>query len=379
MPRKLTTEEFTEKAIAVHGDRWDYSRVVYIGSKSKIEITCRLHGVFWQSPNDHLSKGAGCPKCKIAKHIETRTYSTQDFITRAKGVHGNKYDYSKVVYRHSFKEVEIICPIHGRFWQKPVTHLQGSSCGLCGIDYRTQFNTLTFQEFLERSKEAHGDRYDYSKVIYTSCDDKVEIICPTHGSFWQNAKSHYLGFGCAKCTGKGKPTNDEFIQKSQKVHGDKYKYGKVDYLNSKTKVEITCPKHASFFQTPNDHLGGAGCPSCGRASTGEEAIAKVLQQWGIIFTRQKCFSECREKGYLPFDFYFRLRNVTFLVEYDGIQHFEPIEVFGGDDALERNRKHDRIKDQFAQDNGFHLIRIPYTEYDNIESILRNVIDVISQS
>ena len=123
------------------------------------------------------------------------------------------------------------------------------------------------EEFIKDSVEVHGDRYDYSKTVFTKLKDKVEIICDNHGSFFQTAYNHLQGSNCPKCASVYRnrakmPTTEEFIEKSKEVHSGFYKYPKVDYINTHTKVSISCPLHGEFKQTPKRHLRGHGCKLC---------------------------------------------------------------------------------------------------------------------
>lgn len=121
---------------------------------------------------------------------------------------------------------------------------------------------LTIEEFTRRAREIHGDCYDYSKVEYKGNKVKVCIICPIHGEFWQKPNDHLMGHGCPECSGKNQKDTERFIQDARKVHGDRYDYSKVDYKNSKTKICIICPIHGEFWQSPNVHLKGSGCRKC---------------------------------------------------------------------------------------------------------------------
>lgn len=123
-------------------------------------------------------------------------------------------------------------------------------------------NKTTQEEFISKAREVHGDKYDYSKVEYKGNKNKVCIICPEHGEFWQLPSSHLKGAGCPNCSGNKKYTTKEFIEKARKIHGDKYDYSKVEYVNSETKVCIICPEHGEFWQKPARHLMGQGCPNC---------------------------------------------------------------------------------------------------------------------
>ena len=150
------------------------------------------------------------------------------FINKAKKVHGDKYDYSKVDYVNSQTKVCIICPEHGEFWQTPAEHVRGKSCPLCANIKRGSKKRLTIEEFINKAKKVHGNKYDYSKVEYKNASTKVCIICPEHGEFMQIPMAHINGEGCPKCAGKMLKTED-IIKKFKQVHGWKYDYSKVEY------------------------------------------------------------------------------------------------------------------------------------------------------
>jgi len=281
----LTLEDFINKAHEVHGDKYDYSKVEYINSKTKVRIVCPKHGEFLQTPNMHL-RGSGCPNCGIESRTSSRKNSLEDFINKAREVHGDKYDYSKVEYVDSHTKVCIICPKHGEFWQSPNTHLSGHGCIKC-CKYRIgPKSKLTTEEFIRRAKEIHGDKYDYSKVEYVDFRTKVCIICPEHGEFWQAPKGHLNGQGCSKCAGMNK-TTEEWIEEARKIHGDKYDYSKVNYVNSYTKVCIICPEHGEFWQIPKGHLDGCGCSKCSKRLTTEEFIRRAREVHGDKYDYSK--------------------------------------------------------------------------------------------
>ena len=255
--RSYTTELFVEKARKIHGDKYDYSKVEYKGSSQKICIICPEHGEFWQTATQHL-KGCGCPKCAgIAKS------STKEFVEKARKIHGDKYDYSKVEYKNINTKVCIICPIHGEFWQTPKNHLKGQGCNKCAIEHKANIRKLSLEEFVEKARKIHGDKYDYSKVEYKGIKEKVLIICPIHGEFYQTPREHLSGCGCQECSGNKKLTTEEFIRRAKEIHGNKYDYSKVVYVNAHTKICIICPEHGEFWQLPSDHLNTNGCEKCG--------------------------------------------------------------------------------------------------------------------
>lgn len=266
MPNSNKTETVIEKFRSVHGGKYDYSKVDYINNITKVCIICPEHGEFWQTPKNHL-KGCGCQKCSGTYH-----YTTEEWIARAKAVHGDRYDYSKTVFVKNNEKVCIICPEHGEFWQIANNHIKGEGCIKCRNDKMASERMLGNDKFIEKAKKTHGDKYDYSKVDYKNSQTKVCITCPVHGDFWQQPHNHINGQGCPMCfknrPKKEKPVKPQadktkvFIGKAVSVHGNQYDYAKVAYNNSHTKVCIICPEHGEFWQTPNKHLIGRGCPEC---------------------------------------------------------------------------------------------------------------------
>lgn len=261
MGKKITTGEFIERAKKVHGDKYDYSKVSYLNNSTNVTIICPKHGEFQQAPSNHLQH-RGCIKCGIEKRAKKKTKTTEQFIKESEQIHGNRYDYSHVKYTGKEKEVKIICSKHGEFIQKANIHLMGSGCPQCGLKTISQKKRLTKNEFIERSRKAHGTKYDYSLVDYQGIENKVEIICPKHGAFKQTPNTHIHGGGCPACVGLERYGTGEFIRRASEVHNNKYDYSKTEYISAKKKVIIICPEHGEFTQAPHHHIKGIGCPRC---------------------------------------------------------------------------------------------------------------------
>jgi Zn finger protein HypA/HybF involved in hydrogenase expression/very-short-patch-repair endonuclease len=372
MSARKTTAQFIEDAVKVHGERYDYSLVEYTNSEVKVKVLCSEHGVFKQRPADHLRKGSpnGCPSCSVLKVAGIRRLTTETFIQKAKLKHGDKYDYSKVVYTLSTAKVEITCPVHGVFKKHPNSHLYGQGCPKCGRVRIADSKRLAKEVFIDRAKKAHGNKFDYRLVQYQTTGDKVVIICPVHGQFHQVVNDHMRGIGCSKCSDvfkgdRNRLSNEEFINRAQVRHDGLYDYAKTNYRDSKSKVKIICSTHGVFLQSPGDHMNGAGCPKC-NASKGEVRIGRFLKTTGLLFEIEKRFENCRNRYTLPFDFYIPSHNL--LIEYDGEQHFKVIGHFGIE-SFRRTQKHDQIKTRYAERHNIRLLRIKYTEYDRIEEIL----------
>jgi very-short-patch-repair endonuclease len=192
---------------------------------------------------------------------------TEEFITQSREKHGDKYDYSKTIYKNNLEEVIIICKDHGDFLQLPKTHKKGNGCHECAMTTRKEKRTMTTEQFIEKAISVHGNKYCYSNVIYKKSREYVIIICRVHGEFEQTPNCHLDGKGCVKCStkinaDKQRKTKEQFIQDAIHIHGDKYDYSKVEYENASSKVIIICEHHSEFEQTPNGHLDGKGCIKC---------------------------------------------------------------------------------------------------------------------
>lgn len=200
MARRATTKEAVEGFEAVHGGRYDYSKVVYTGNKNKVIVVCKEHGEFLIRPNDHTSKRAGCSKCSVVNRAKLQTLPQEEVIETFKIVHGDRYDYSKVVYVRTMDKVTVICKEHGEFEIAPNHHRYGTGCANCGEVKRASSYTLTQEEVIVDFRKIHGDRYDYSLVEYTYSKTKVIVLCGEHGEFLITPNAHKRGDGCAKCS-----------------------------------------------------------------------------------------------------------------------------------------------------------------------------------
>lgn len=362
--KKMTQEDYIEKCKNIHNNRYDYSLVKYDGMNKKIKIICKIHGEFEQNARNHIN-GINCKYC-VGNNIKS---NKDDFIEKSKKIHGDKYNYDSVDYINCETKVKIICPDHGIFEQRPTRHFNGDGCSKCSGNFSS------VEKFIQIANKVHNNKYDYSLINYKNNKTKVKIICKDHGIFEQRPDNHIGNIqGCPICgieSSKNKTTDsvDLFISKSNKIHNNKYDYSLVNYKNSKTKVKILCSNHGDFLQTPNSHLRGNGCPVC-QNSKGENKICEILDKNNIKYNRQKTFSDCKDTNELPFDFY--LINYHTCIEFDGIQHFIPIEYWGGKKNLEYIKKHDKIKDEYCQKNKIKLIRIRYN-HKNIENIILEII------
>lgn len=288
----------------------------------------------------------------------TRKRNTELFIQDCIIKRGDIYDYSMVNYVNNKKKVVIICKEHGPFEQTPNNHLsKNQDCPKCSLFY---FESKSIDQVINDFQKKHGNKYDYSKVRYNGNKTKVEIICKVHGSFFQTPNNHLKGQNCPQCI---KITTDEFIEKSKKIHSDKYDYSEVDYVNMNKKVKIVCKNHGLFTQRPHSHLYGVGCPKC-QESKGQREIRKILEILNIQYLEEHSFEECKFIKKLRFDFFIPEKNMC--IEFDGKQHFTS-DYYGGIKSFNMRKKRDNIKSDFCKKNNINLLRIRYDE--NIEKKL----------
>ena len=363
-----STEDFIESTRKKYGDKYDYSKVVYKGNKRKVCIICPEHGEFWVTPNNFY-KQKGCPKC-VGNYGMDKDY----FIELASKRFDNKYDYSQVVWKgYQKKKVCIICPEHGEFWQTPLSHLRSLGCPKCSGSYMDQYY------FVEKSSIIHNNKYDYSRVRYVNGRTSVCIICPKHGVFYQKASLHLRGSGCRKCfneeTGiRTTKTAEDFLLIANDVHKGRYDYSQMQYVNRKTPIKIICPKHGPFIQTPKDHIRGSGCPMCNN-SVLEDMVTSLLKRNNIPFIPQQTFDWLTHNGTLRLDFY--LPDYEIAIECQGLQHFQSVEFWGGQEGLKQTMARDEIKRLLCEQKGIKMlyfsnlgIRYPYRVIEDPGQLLK---------
>ncbi len=266
MPAKLTKEDFIKKSIAKHGDKYDYSQAIVNGNRTKVKIICKKHGVFEQTPSHHMA-GQGCRKCATEASAKKARKPKENFLELAIAKHGDRYDYSSVVYFDRSTNVDITCKEHGVFKQSPTNHIKGQGCPKCALVAASKKYTKSIEDFITQANQLHENKYDYSLVIYNGSDIDIDIICKKHGIFKQTPHNHLRKKGCPTCgfisnAQKHKKTIEYFIKQAIEIHGDKYDYSSSVYHRYNTDINIKCNKHGIFTTTPLAHLNKKGCPKC---------------------------------------------------------------------------------------------------------------------
>ena len=357
-----TKEKFIEKSKEIHGDKYDYSKVKYVNTETHVFISCLLCNYSFNIiPNNH-TRGRGCKKCANKIKSDKKRKTTEQFILESKEIHGDKYDYSLVEYIKNNKKVKITCTTHGIFEQSPIDHLMFKGCNKCGIDTRSKKQRFTKQEFIQKAKVIHGDKFDYSKVEYINSQTHIIVICNRCGyNFTQQPNSHLQGVGCDKCAHtinneNQKLTEIEIIQKLKNIHNNKFDYTKMNYMNTHSLINIKCNECNNIFQQIyRNHIKNKGCPLCEHNIT-----EKILYDYLITIYPNTIreFKEkwCKNKKYLPFDDCIPELNI--IIELDGPQHFQQISNWK---SPEETQKNDKYKMKCANENNFSVIRLLQTD------------------
>lgn len=309
--------------------------------------------------------------------------TTEEIIERGKQIYGDKYDFSKINYVDYYTKIVVICPKHGEFEIRTDHFFEGKGCPKCGTERGARKNSLTKEEFIEKAKDVHGDKYNYSNVEYINAKNKVCIICPEHGEFYQTPDSHIHGANCPKCNTvrNYKYSIKEFVEKSKKIHGDKYDYSKAEYVNYKTPLCIICQEHGEFWQKPKEHFKGCGCPSCDESKL-EREVKLFLEKNDIKYEREKRFEWLRYKYPLVIDFYLPDYNIA--IECQGEQHFKDRKFFENY-SFEKRIEMDNLKFELCKKNGLkvlyyskkYLLPNVWDKYDvitNKEKLLEKILE-----
>lgn len=297
--RRLTQNEVIDMFNDTHGlGTYLYHRVEYTTSITPVEIYCPRHEeYFFQTPNNHL-QGSGCNKCGVESAARLQKNDLGDMLAEMDNVHAGLYSYHLITpydYENSKSKLPIWCDTHGVFHQTYASHSKGCGCPKCGDERMGASHLNSVEKVLEDFHNTHGQRYDYSKMVYVNSQTKIEIVCRVegHGSFWQSPSKHKDNRNCPKCAristvlnnpyrgiGNGisklRSNTEEFISRSTEIHKGRYIYtDETIYTGAKNFIKIECPDHGMFEQRASKHLMGRGCPVCAQV----RQTSKIGDSW----------------------------------------------------------------------------------------------------
>lgn len=325
MPKAKTQEQFDSELRAIYKDSVEYINTTYVNARSYIELKCKTCSHLWgNTANNFLNHKTGCPKCS-----NNYQKTNEEWINLFKTVHGDKYDYSKFNYINSSESCIFICKKHNIEFPQPArVHAKGHGCKLCANENRNKKRKTPLDKWIEDCKKVHGDKYDYSKSVYKGSNEIIEVICPTHGSFFPTAYNHKKGSNCNSCVDRNKErrlkASNLFESKANKVHNSKFDYSLVHYVNMITEVDIICPNGHIFKQTPAGHLSGRGCRYCRQyltASKKEMELSDFISSFNLeIISNHRPSWFVLEDCKLPSEIDIYIPELNLGIEYNGIAY-----------------------------------------------------------
>lgn len=381
---RLNQESFIEKAIKIHGNKFDYSKSIFKGKRKKIKIRCLTCGNNINVLADyHLkSKTGSCNYC----NVESKKLTTEDFINKVKKARGNEFSFEKTRYINSKTKVKVFHRRCGKLILVDPSNLvksSGTGCRRCSLEDRSKSRIISNSDFKKRCINVFGDEYDLSEANYINAMTKIRIKHNICGRYFYMRATSFLNekHGCRFCAIERNADllrrgEKEFIKKSRDKHGDNFDFSLLKYKNCNTDIKLICKKCRNTFKTrPNYHLISktGGCIFCS-SSKPEKTIKKWLDSNSKKHKREKKFEECVNPDTgrkLSFDF-FVFPNV--LIEFHGKQHFEVAsETWGrGKEGLIAIQKRDGIKKSWAKSNNYqyHMIRYDENVIDRLEEIFK---------
>lgn len=325
----------------------------YSGAKVKTTHLCTKHNITWDITPDNALKGTGCKICGHEAIGERNSMSYDTYIQRLQKVNPNIICIGE--YKNATTKVKHKCLIDGYEWEaKPSNILFGFGCPKCGGHMKR-----THDDFIDEVERVNTDVEILGR--YENSHTKIKTRCKKCGYTWDAFPATLLrGAGCIKC---GFKKTADALRKSQEKYEEQVKNINSDievigeYVTTTTPILHRCLACGNEWMAyPNNILKGHGCPRC-KESLGEKYISEYLDNKDIVYERQKRFDGCKDKRRLPFDFYLPEYNAC--IEYDGLQHYNTIDFFGGEEGFDYRSKHDRIKNEFCENNDIRLLRIMY--------------------
>lgn len=383
---RWTLLKFLASAKEIHGDQYNYSNIKEGNIQSVdnvILILCNTCNQSWiSSVREHIHRQKGCSNCEKLGPVNTNLTRLllEKFLNGAKEIHGNKFNYSKIKegdVQDSESVILISCNICNHEWQCSVKdHIHSRKvCPGC-----KKVKPWNLERFLIRAREVHGDKYDYSEVEefhIKGAKSHVPLKCRKCSYQWTTSIiSHVNNKGnCPQCVGKAPWTLERFLIKSKEIHGNRYDYTlihqkHIDNMYSRIPIHCTICDYI-WFPMIHKHISGKrGCPKCNK-SHGEIACEKVFGDMNISYQCQY------EIGTLPnkkYDFMFTWRNKHYILEFDGQQHFIYCSHFHkNEDEFQKSQQRDMVKSRHAIRAGFFLIRIDYTQINNVHWHINNAL------
>lgn len=335
----------------------------YIDAKTKIEHHCLIHDVYWDMAPTNALRGSGCSECWRERKYGSLRKTHEQYVNELYNINPNII--VKEQYIDSHTNILHECLIHNIEWRmSPTNALNGEGCKKCASNKIKNRLSKTHKQYLDELKKVNSDIVCVEE--YKNNHAPILHKCKIDGYEWYARPSNVLkGRGCPQCSQRVRRTNDDYMQEVFEINPDIEVVGA--YINVRTPILHKCKiDGCEWMSAPHNVLAGKGCPQCSESS-GERQVRQWLDKNNIAYEFQKTFKNCKDKRLLPFDFY--LPKLNMCIEFDGEQHYRPIEYFGGEGKFELQQKHDNIKREYCKNNNIKLLEIPY--FEDVEEKLNN--------
>lgn len=366
MAKRLTNEEWISKAKNKFPNL-DFSNTQYINKRSNITVRCPIHGEFTSMAGGFMETKYGCPKCGHEQSNQKRMTSQEDYISKIKIAYNSKYDCSKVVYKGSKDKITLVCPKHGEFQIRADNF--NANCPKCSQSYKRNH-----EEFVQELKE----KFPSIEIIEGKFETVRSILtfkCSECGNMWESTPAHILAskYGCSKCAHvnakiPNRMKSEDFLKKIREISPEIEILS--EYTTSRNRIKCRCSKCNNEWNPKAIYLlQGYKCPKCSKQNRGfrnEQVIINYLNNKNINFICQfKITKPFEGRNYIEIDFY--LPDYNLFIEYNGKQHYVPIEYFGGEIAFKNRVKRDENLRNYCKENNINLLEIRYDQ--NIEEKL----------
>ncbi len=348
MVRRKTDEQFKQEVYNLVGNKYVFLDV-YINKRTKLRVKHNECGNTYEVEPSNFLRGRRCPYC-----FGTLKKTDAQFKREVKNVVGDEYEFLEP-YQGSLTKIKVKHSECGNIYKvAPSNFLKGTRCPFCQIRDRSK----TDAQFKKEVYDSVGGEYTFLGP-YINNSTKIKVRHNKCRNTYEVRPNDFLnGRRCPYCAGHIKKTNAQFKKEVSDLVGDEYKF--LDsYVNNNTKLRVKHCRCGNIYSvSPSNFKQGYRCPYCS-SPKGEDIINKILKTMGIEYKYQKTFDDLKDTNLLSYDFYIPDQGI--LIEYQGIQHYQPIDVFGGEDQFKLQQKHDRMKADYAKSHNYHLIAVPYTE------------------
>lgn len=356
--KRKTDNDFKKEVFDLVGDEYTFLDT-YQGARTKIKVRHNKCGHVYKVTPSHFIEGSCCPYCKGGIKKTNKQFKKEVFNLVV-----NEYEFLDS-YINAYTKIKVKHNKCGSIYKvTPSAFLRGTRCPYCAGNVKK-----TDIQFKQKVFDLVGDEYTFLDP-YVNAKTKLRVKHAQCGNIYKVApRSFFDGSRCPYCSGYMKKTNAQFKQEVQNLVGGEYEF--LDpYINAYTKIRVKHNKCNTVYEVrPYSFLEGYRCPYC-NSPKGETIITKILNSLNIQFEYQKTFPNLKDAQPLSYDFF--IPNQSILIEYQGIQHYQPVAHFGGNAKFKIQQEHDKLKSDYAKNNGYNLINVPYTE-DNFSKIKKYLI------